>query len=319
MESQLAHHLLRGSGCRSRWNRGHDPHHRPSTIDSRSPPVEQRLTERGLQRPSVMVHARGYREAGQVRTYHADQTTIINRIDWVSGIRAPRGALQFVAASVLMCGGPARARDQAGSAQRPALLTSGVHGLLPSGTRAATVALFFALRERNGCLTARVGDGALPSQLNPHRWGKSRCTRQAPHPERPGWIFPYGFLAETRDAWTGVATCKEIEDLVARQRGVPARTRASGHARGRGRLLRRVGPQHARFRLRIRPWRKVSDYRLGRLRLRRSGRANGGCWDRVVGRLEEVRSRARIIAKPSTASRPVPSRRKVPRYQGPGR
>ncbi len=266
-------------------------------------------------RPVIGYMHRGYEKLSEVRTY-PQIITIINRIDWVSGFA---NEVPFVVAAERLMGVEAPPRAQWIRLVLTEMARISSHLVFmasyPLELGAATP-LFFALRERERVLDLleSVTGGRFHPNFN-RIGGVKPVYAAGPTTKKAGMDIPSGFLAETRDAMTKVlATCDEIENLVAGNEVFLARTRNVGilpvdvgASYGvSGPNLRASG---AGFDLR-----KVSDYLpyadfdfdvpVGR---------NGDCWDRWWVRLEEIRQSARIITQAIDGLPSSPLQAKVPR------
>ena len=266
-------------------------------------------------RPVIGYMHRGYEKLSEVRTY-PQIITIINRIDWVSGFA---NEVPFVVAAERLMGVEAPPRAQWIRLVLTEMARISSHLVFmasyPLELGAATP-LFFALRERERVLDLleSVTGGRFHPNFN-RLGGVKPVYAAGPTTKKAGMDIPAGFLAETRDAMTKVlATCDEIENLVAGNEVFLARTKGVGVmpvdvAASYGVSGPNLRASGAGFDLR-----KVSDYLpyadfdfdvpVGR---------NGDCWDRWWVRLEEIRQSARIITQAIDGLPSSPLQAKVPR------
>jgi len=266
-------------------------------------------------RPVIGYMHRGYEKLSEVRTY-PQIITIINRIDWVSGFA---NEVPFVVAAERLMGVEAPPRAQWIRLVLTEMARISSHLVFmasyPLELGAATP-LFFALRERERVLDLleSVTGGRFHPNFN-RLGGVKPVYAAGPVTKKAGMDIPSGFLAETRDAMTKVlATCDEIENLVAGNEVFLARTKDVGVlpvdiAASYGVSGPNLRASGAGFDLR-----KVSDYLpyadfefdvpVGR---------NGDCWDRWWVRLEEIRQSARIITQAIDGLPSSPLQAKVPR------
>ncbi|MCE2529048.1 MAG: NADH-quinone oxidoreductase subunit D [Acidimicrobiia bacterium] len=266
-------------------------------------------------RPVIGYMHRGYEKLSEVRTY-PQIITIINRIDWVSGFA---NEVPFVVAAERLMGVEAPPRAQWIRLVLTEMARISSHLVFmasyPLELGAATP-LFFALRERERVLDLleSVTGGRFHPNFN-RIGGVKPVYAAGPTTKKAGMDIPSGFLAETRDAMTKVlATCEEIENLVAGNEVFLARTKNVGvlpvdvgasygvsgpnlRASGAGFDLRTVSDYlpYAEFDF---------DVPVGR---------NGDCWDRWWVRLEEIRQSARIITQAIDGLPSSPLQAKVPR------
>jgi NADH-quinone oxidoreductase subunit D len=266
-------------------------------------------------RPVIGYMHRGYEKLSEVRTY-PQIITIINRIDWVSGFA---NEVPFVVAAERLMGVEAPPRAQWIRLVLTEMARISSHLVFmasyPLELGAATP-LFFALRERERVLDLleSVTGGRFHPNFN-RLGGVKPVYAAGPTTKKAGMDIPSGFLAETRDAMTKVlATCNEVENLVAGNEVFLARTKGVGVmpvdvAASYGVSGPNLRASGAGFDLR-----KVSDYLpyddfdfdipVGR---------NGDCWDRWWIRLEEIRQSARIITQAIDGLPSSPLQAKVPR------
>ena len=265
--------------------------------------------------PVIGYMHRGYEKISEVRTY-PQITALINRIDWVSGYA---NEIPFIVAAerLMELEVPERAQYIRLILTEMARISSHLVFMAsyPLELGAATP-LFFALRDRERVLDLleSVTGGRFHPNFNriggvKPALGSGSATRKMIHD------LPKTFLPETRDAMDKVlATCDEIEDLVAGNEIILARTRGIGvippdvaAAYGlSGPNLRASGVQ---FDLR-----KVSDYLpYDKFSFDIPIGTAGDCWDRWYVRLAEIRQSARIIQQAVDGIPAGPLQAKVPK------
>ena len=266
-------------------------------------------------RPVIGYMHRGYEKLSEVRTY-PQIITIINRIDWVSGFA---NEVPFVVAAERLMGVEAPPRAQWIRLVLTEMARISSHLVFmasyPLELGAATP-LFFALRERERVLDLleSVTGGRFHPNFN-RIGGVKPVYAAGPATKKAGMDIPSGFLAETRDAMTKVlATCDEIENLVAGNEVFLARTK------GIGVLPVDIGASYGVSGPNLRAsgagfdLRKVSDYLpYGDFDFDVPVGRNGDCWDRWWVRLEEIRQSARIITQAIDGLPSSPLQAKVPR------
>jgi NADH-quinone oxidoreductase subunit D len=265
--------------------------------------------------PVIGYMHRGYEKISEVRTY-PQITALINRIDWVSGYA---NEIPFIVAAerLMELEVPERAQYIRLILTEMARISSHLVFMAsyPLELGAATP-LFFALRDRERVLDLleSVTGGRFHPNFNriggvKPALGSGSATRKMIQD------LPKTFLPETRDAMDKVlATCDEIEDLVAGNEIILARTRGIGvippdvaAAYGlSGPNLRASGVQ---FDLR-----KVSDYLpYDKFSFDIPIGTAGDCWDRWYVRLAEIRQSARIIQQAVDGIPAGPLQAKVPK------
>lgn len=265
--------------------------------------------------PVIGYMHRGYEKISEVRTY-PQITALINRIDWVSGYA---NEIPFIVAAerLMELEVPERAQYIRLILTEMARISSHLVFMAsyPLELGAATP-LFFALRDRERVLDLleSVTGGRFHPNFNriggvKPALGSGSATRKMIQD------LPKTFLPETRDAMDKVlATTDEIEDLVAGNEIILARTRGIGvippdvaAAYGlSGPNLRASGVQ---FDLR-----KVSDYLpYGKFSFDIPIGTAGDCWDRWYVRLAEIRQSARIIQQAVDGIPAGPLQAKVPK------
>ncbi len=266
-------------------------------------------------KPVIGYMHRGYEKLAEVRTY-PQITTIVNRIDWVSGYA---NEVPFIVAAekLMEVEVPERAQYIRLILSEMARMSSHLVFMAsyPLELGAATP-LFFALRERERILD--LLEGVTGGRFHPNfnriggvkpAYGSGSSTRKMIQD------LPAGFLNDTRDAMDRVLeVCDELEDLVAGNEIILARTK------GVGVIPPEVG----------------AGYGVSGPNLRASGVAfdlrraenylpydkfdfdvvtgdNGDCWDRWKVRLEEIRQSARIIQQAVDGIPSGPLQAKVPK------
>ncbi len=248
-------------------------------------------------KPVIGYMHRGYEKLSEVRTY-PQITALINRIDWVSGYA---NEVPFIVAAekLMELEVPQRAQYIRLILTEMARISSHLVFMAsyPLELGAATP-LFFALRERERVLDLLEGVTGGRFHPNFNRIGGVKPNAGAgPTTRKTPQDLPAGFLNDTRDAMDKVLeVCDEIEDLVAGNEIILARTKGIG----------------------ILPPEVAAAYGVSGPNLRASGVAfdlrkvenylpyedfdfsvvtgeNGDCWDRWWVRLEEIRESAKII------------------------
>lgn len=247
--------------------------------------------------PVIGYMHRGYEKLSEVRTY-PQITTIVNRIDWVSGYA---NEIPFIVAAekLMELEVPERAQYIRLILTEMARISSHLIFMAsyPLELGAATP-LFFALRERERVLDLLEGVTGGRFHPNFNRIGGVKPAYGAGSTTRKNiQDLPAGFLADTRNAMDRVlGVTDELEDLVAGNEIILARTKDVGilppevaAAYGvSGPNLRASGVE---FDLR-----KVEDYLPYHLfEFDVITAENGDCWDRWWVRLQEIRESARII------------------------
>ena len=265
--------------------------------------------------PVIGYMHRGYEKISEVRTY-PQITALINRIDWVSGYA---NEIPFIVAAerLMELEVPERAQYIRLILTEMARISSHLvfNASYPLELGAATP-LFFALRDRERVLDLleSVTGGRFHPNFN-RIGGVKPAVGSGSATRKMIQDLPKTFLAETRDAMERVlATCDEIEDLVAGNEIILARTKGIGvippdvaAAYGlSGPNLRASG---VGFDLR-----KVSDYLpYDKFSFEVPVGAAGDCWDRWYVRLSEIRQSARIIQQAIDGIPSGPLQAKVPK------
>lgn len=272
-------------------------------------------------KPVVGYMHRGYEKLSEVRTY-PQITALINRIDWVSGYA---NEVPFIVAAekLMEVEVPERARYIRLILTEMARISSHLVFMAsyPLELGAATP-LFFALRERERVLD--LLEGVTGGRFHPNfnriggvkpNYGAGPTTRKTPQD------LPAGFLAETRDAMNKVVgVCDEIEDLVAGNEIILARTKNVGVLPPEVAAAYGVSGPNLRASGVAFDLRTVEDYLpYDQFDFNVVTADNGDCWDRWWVRLEEIREAAKItqqaidgIPPSGTLQAKVPKIIKVP-------
>jgi len=247
--------------------------------------------------PVIGYMHRGYEKLSEVRTY-PQITTIVNRIDWVSGYA---NEIPFIVAAekLMELEVPPRAQYIRLVLTEMARISSHLIFMAsyPLELGAATP-LFFALRERERVLDLleSVTGGRFHPNFN--RIGGVKPVAGAGSTQKKvGQDLPVDFLPETMDAMDRVSkVCDELEDLVAGNEIILARTRGVGVfpievAASYGLSGPNLRASGAAFDLRkIENYLPYDDFEFNVI----TG-TNGDCWDRWHCRLQEIRESAKII------------------------
>ncbi len=265
--------------------------------------------------PVIGYMHRGYEKISEVRTY-PQITALINRIDWVSGYA---NEIPFIVAAerLMELEVPERAQFIRLILTEMARISSHLVFMAsyPLELGAATP-LFFALRDRERVLDLleSVTGGRFHPNFNriggvKPALGSGSATRKMIQD------LPKTFLPETRDAMDKVlATCDEIEDLVAGNEIILARTKGigiipPGVAASYGMSGPNLRASGVAFDLR-----KVSDYLpYSKFSFDIPVGTAGDCWDRWYVRLAEIRQSARIIQQAVDGIPSGPLQAKVPK------
>jgi len=265
--------------------------------------------------PVIGYMHRGYEKLSEVRTY-PQITTIVNRIDWVSGYA---NEVPFIVAAekLMEVEVPERAQYIRLILTEMARMCSHLIFMAsyPLELGAATP-LFFALRERERVLDLleSVTGGRFHPNFNriggvKPAYGSGSSTRKLVQD------LPAGFFRQTREAMDRVReVCVELEDLVAGNEIILARTKGIGvlppevaAAFGvSGPNLRASG---VRFDLR-----RAENYLpYDRFEFDVITGTAGDCWDRWWVRLQEIRESARIVQQAVDGIPSGPLQAKVPK------
>ncbi|HLF44638.1 MAG TPA: NADH-quinone oxidoreductase subunit D 1 [Acidimicrobiia bacterium] len=265
--------------------------------------------------PVIGYMHRGYEKLSEVRTY-PQITTLVNRIDWVSGYA---NEVPFIVAAekLMQLEVPERAQYIRLILTEMARISSHLVFMAsyPLELGAATP-LFFALRERERILD--LLEGVTGGRFHPNfnriggvkpAYGSGSQTRKLVQD------LPAGFLAETRDAVDHVlGVADEIEWLVAGNEIILARTKGVGLlpvdvAASYGVSGPNLRASGVAFDLR-----KVESYLpYDRFDFEIPVGQNGDCWDRWSVRLAEIRQSARIIQQAIDGIPSGPLQAKVPK------
>jgi NADH-quinone oxidoreductase subunit D len=266
-------------------------------------------------RPVIGYMHRGYEKLSEVRTY-PQITTIVNRIDWVSGYA---NEVPFVVAAerLMEVEAPARAQYIRVILSEMARISSHLVFMAsyPLELGAATP-LFFALRERERVLDLLEGVTGGRFHPNFNRIGGVKPAAGAgPSQKKLVQDLPKGFYAETREAMTRVlGACAELEALVAGNEIILARTRGVGVIPPEVAAAYGVSGPNLRASGVAFDLRKVEDYLpYDRFTFDVAVGNNGDCWDRWWVRLEEIRQAARIVQQAIDGIPAGPIQAKVPR------
>ncbi len=247
--------------------------------------------------PVIGYMHRGYEKLSEVRTY-PQITTIVNRIDWVSGYA---NEIPFIVAAekLMELEVPERAQYIRMILTEMARISSHLIFMAsyPLELGAATP-LFFALRERERVLD--LLEGVTGGRFHPNfnriggvkpAYGSGSNTRKDIQD------LPAGFLNETREAMDRVlGVTDELEDLVAGNEIILARTKEIGILPPE--VAAAFGVSGPNLRASGVPFdlRKAEDYLPYHLfDFEVVTGANGDCWDRWWVRLQEIRESAKII------------------------
>ena len=258
---------------------------------------------------------RGYEKLAEVRTY-PQITTLVNRIDWVSGFC---NEIPFIAATekLMEVEVPERAKYIRLMLTEMARIASHFvfNGAYPLEIGALTP-LFYAMedRERVLDLIESVTGGRFHPNFN-RIGGVKPAAGAGPATKKDIQDLPAGFYKETRDAMeTILLACDKFEDLVGGNEVFVARTKGVGvlppevaTAYGvSGPILRASG---VKFDLRTTtdylPYKDFDyDIPLGE---------NGDCFDRWFVRLQEIRESAKIVLQAIDSVPSGPLQAKVPK------
>ncbi len=247
--------------------------------------------------PVIGYMHRGYEKLAEVRSY-PQITTIVNRIDWVSGYA---NEVPFITAAekLMEIEVPERALWIRTILTEMARISSHLVFMAsyPLELGAATP-LFFALRERERVLDLleSVTGGRFHPNFNriggvKPAYGAGSSTRKLVQD------LPSSFFEETKVAMDNVAeACDQLEDLVAGNEIILVRTRGIGVippevAAAYGLTGPNLRASGVAFDLR-----KVEDYLpYHHFDFDVVTADNGDCWDRWFVRLQEIRQSARIV------------------------
>jgi len=247
--------------------------------------------------PVIGYMHRGYEKLSEVRTY-PQITTIVNRIDWVSGYA---NEVPFIVAAekLMELEVPERAQYIRLILTEMARISSHLvfNASYPLELGAATP-LFFALRERERVLDLleSVTGGRFHPNFNriggvKPAYGSGSNTRKQPQD------LPAGFFAETRDAMDKVLEAvDQLEDLVAGNEIILARTRGVGILPPEVAAAYGVSGPNLRASGVAFDLRKTQGYLpYDRFDFDVITAENGDCWDRWYVRLAEIRESVKIV------------------------
>jgi NADH-quinone oxidoreductase subunit D len=247
--------------------------------------------------PVIGYMHRGYEKLSEVRTY-PQITTIVNRIDWVSGYA---NEVPFIVAAEKLMGVevPERAQYIRLILTEMARIASHLvfNASYPLELGAATP-LFFALRERERVLDLleSVTGGRFHPNFNriggvKPAYASGSTTRKLPQD------LPAGFFQETRDAMDKVrGAADELEDLVAGNEIILARTKGVGVLPPEVAVAYGVSGPNLRASGVAFDLRKTENYLpYDRFDFDVVTAENGDCWDRWSVRLQEIRESVKII------------------------
>ncbi|HEX6287507.1 MAG TPA: NADH-quinone oxidoreductase subunit D 1 [Acidimicrobiia bacterium] len=247
--------------------------------------------------PVIGYMHRGYEKLSEVRSY-PQITTIVNRIDWVSGYA---NEVPFIVAAekLMELEVPERAQYIRLILTEMARISSHLvfNASYPLELGAATP-LFFALRERERVLDLleSVTGGRFHPNFNriggvKPAYASGSNTRKLPQD------LPAGFFAETRTAMDKVLEASEqLEDLVAGNEIILARTKGVGFLPPE--VAAAYGVSGPNLRASGVPFdlRKNQDYLpYDRFDFNVITGENGDCWDRWHVRLLEIRESVKIV------------------------
>ena len=266
-------------------------------------------------KPVIGYMHRGYEKLSEVRSY-PQITTIVNRIDWVSGYA---NEVPFIVAAekLMEVEVPERAQYIRLILTEMARISSHLvfNASYPLELGAATP-LFFALRERERVLDLleSVTGGRFHPNFNriggvKPAYGSGSSTRKQPQD------LPAGFLAETRLAMDKVLTAvDELEDLVAGNEIILARTKGIGVLPPEVAVAFGVSGPNLRASGVAFDLRKNQDYLpYDKFDFNVVSGENGDCWDRWWVRLEEIRESAKIVQQAIDGIPSGPLQAKVPK------
>ena len=265
--------------------------------------------------PVIGYMHRGYEKLCEVRSY-PQITTIVNRIDWVSGYA---NEVPFIVAAekLMEIEVPERAQFIRLILTEMARISSHLvfNASYPLELGAATP-LFFALRERERVLDLleSVTGGRFHPNFNriggvKPAYGSGSATR------KQAQDLPAGFLAETRVAMDKVAEAvDQLEDLVAGNEIILARTKRIGIMPPQ--VAAAYGVSGPNLRASGVPFdlRKTEDYLpYDQFDFDVVTGENGDCWDRWAVRLGEIRESVKIIQQAIDGIPSGPLQAKVPK------
>jgi NADH-quinone oxidoreductase subunit D len=265
--------------------------------------------------PVIGYMHRGYEKLSEVRSY-PQITTIVNRIDWVSGYA---NEIPFITAAekLMELEVPERALYIRLILTEMARISSHLVFMAsyPLELGAATP-LFFALRERERVLDLleSVTGGRFHPNFNriggvKPAYGSGSDTRKQVQD------LPAGFFAETREAMDKVSeSVDQLEDLVAGNEIILARTKGIGLLPPE--VAAAYGVSGPNLRASGIPFdlRKTQDYLpYDRFDFDVITGPNGDCWDRWHVRLLEIRESVKIVQQAIDGIPSGPLQAKVPK------
>ncbi|MEX0864751.1 MAG: NADH-quinone oxidoreductase subunit D 1 [Acidimicrobiia bacterium] len=265
--------------------------------------------------PVIGYMHRGYEKLSEVRTY-PQITTIVNRIDWVSGYA---NEVPFIVAAekLMEVEVPERAQYIRLILTEMARMCSHLIFMAsyPLELGAATP-LFFALRERERVLD--LLEGVTGGRFHPNfnriggvkpAYGSGSSTRKLVQD------LPAGFFRQTREAMDRVLeVCVELEDLVAGNEIILARTKGIGVLPPE--VAAAFGVSGPNLRASGVPFdlRRAENYLpYDRFEFDVITGTAGDCWDRWWVRLQEIRESARIVQQAVDGIPSGPLQAKVPK------
>ena len=266
-------------------------------------------------KPVIGYMHRGYEKISEVRTY-PQITTLINRIDWLSGYANEIPFL--VAAERLMeLEVPERAQYIRLILTEMARMCSHLIFMASYPLElGAPTPLFFALRDRERVLDLieSVTGGRFHPNFN-RIGGVKPAYAAGPTTRKSIPDLPQGFLAQTREAVDKVlSTCDELEALVAGNEIFMARTKGVGVLPADRALAYGVSGPSLRASGVNFDLRKVSDYLpYDRFDFDVPLGENGDCFDRYLVRLIEIRQSVRIVHQAIDSIPSGPLQAKVPK------
>jgi len=266
-------------------------------------------------KPVIGYMHRGYEKLSEVRSY-PQITTIVNRIDWVSGYA---NEIPFIVAAerLMELEVPERAQYIRLILTEMARISSHLvfNASYPLELGAATP-LFFALRERERVLD--LIEGVTGGRFHPNfnriggvkpAYGSGSTTRKQPQD------LPAGFLAETRLAMDKVLeSVDQLEDLVAGNEIILARTKGVGIVPPEIAAAFGVSGPNMRASGVAFDLRKNQDYLpYDRFDFDVITGQSGDCWDRWDVRLREIRESVKIVQQAVDSIPSGPLQAKVPK------
>ena len=266
-------------------------------------------------RPVIGYMHRGYEKLSEVRNY-AQITTIINRIDWVSGYA---NEIPFVTAAekLMEVEVPERALYVRLILAEMTRISSHLMFMAsyPLELGAATP-LMFALRERERVLDLIEGVTGGRFHPNFNRIGGVKPAAGAGKTmSKTVQDLPKGFLQGARDAMVRVqSVCDELVDLVVGNEIVMARSKGVGVLPVSVAAAYGVSGPNMRASGVAFDLRKIEDYLpYDRFDFDIPTGQNGDSFDRFVVRLEEIRQAARIVVQAVDGIPSGPLRAKLPK------